>query len=102
MNVSLPANSPTWNSLEGKLKSSFPQTYCANIHKMDLPIHDEEMDAVLQDMSLEDLHEFAHNIEDDSFENDGQTELLSSIYFFVYLKTDELKSLHQAIRRAIA
>lgn len=57
------------------------------------------MDAVLQEMSLEELHGFAQASEDDSSQNEGQNELLSSIYFFIFLKTRETKYLDEAIRK---
>jgi ankyrin repeat protein len=60
----------------------------------------EEMDALLQEMELEELHGFAHIFEDDPSGSEGQTELLSSVYFFIFSKTNEITYLHKAIRTA--
>ena len=60
----------------------------------------EEMDALLQELELEELHGFAHVFEDDPSGSEGQTELLSSVYFFIFSKTKEITYLHKAIRTA--
>ncbi|KAL7622208.1 hypothetical protein AAE478_007711 [Parahypoxylon ruwenzoriense] len=48
---------------------------------------------------LKELHGFAQASEDDAFQNEGQNELLSSIYSFIFLKTGETKYLDKAIRK---
>ncbi|KAI9777384.1 MAG: hypothetical protein M1839_008897 [Geoglossum umbratile] len=68
---------------------------------MDAFVHDEEMDALLQDMSLEELHEFARTVEDNPSDDGGQTELLSSVNLFIFSKTGNLRYLRGAIRKAV-
>ncbi|KAH0543406.1 hypothetical protein FGG08_002264 [Glutinoglossum americanum] len=72
------------------------------IKEMDTFVHDEEMDSLLQAMSLEELHEFARTIEYNPFGDAGQTELLSSVNFFLFLQTGELKHLYETIGKAAA
>lgn len=57
------------------------------------------MDLMLQEMSFEELQDFAIVTEDDPIQNARSSESLSSIYYFMFLKVGDTRPLYEAIRK---
>src|ERR1700722_6202575 len=65
---------------------------------METPFHNEEMDTLLSNMAEDELRAFAQVLGEPDSDDSGQIKLLSSVYFFAFVKTGAIADLDQGIK----